>query len=90
MMIPDDPFNFNHAGAFSNFGDQEVRLRHLLQQNALPTVESGRHLLSVCPICKRPWYKAGSREYPRLTPEQLACLGVALHTDVNALLSERP
>ena len=85
MMIPDDPFNFNHAGAFSNFGDQEVRLRHLLRQNALPTVESGRHLIYVCPICKRPWYKAGRQEFPRLTSEQLAYLGSALHTDVNAL-----
>ncbi len=85
MMIPDDPFNFNHAGAFSNFGDQEVRLRHLLRQHALPTVESGRHLLYACPICKRPWYKGDSREYPRLTSEQLAFLGIALHTDVRAL-----
>src|SRR5712692_10149282 len=84
-MIPDDPFNFNHAGAFSNFGDQEVRLRHLLRQNALPTVESGRHLLFVCPICKHPWYKAGSCEFPRLTPEQLAFLGAALHVDIHAL-----
>jgi hypothetical protein len=84
-MIPDDPFNFNHAGAFSNFSDQEVRLRHLLRQHALPTVESGRHLLFVCPICKHPWYKAGSCEFPRLTPEQLAYLGATLHTDVNAL-----
>jgi hypothetical protein len=84
-MIPDDPFNFNHAGAFSNFGDQEVSLRHLLRQHALPTVESGRHLLYVCPICKRPWYKAGRQEFPRLTPEQLALLGAALHTDVNVL-----
>jgi hypothetical protein len=84
-MIPDDPFNFNYAGAFSNFGNQEVRLRHLLRQHALPTVESGRHLLYVCPICKRPWYKGARQEYPRLTPEQLAHLGAALHTDVHAL-----
>jgi len=85
MMIPDDPFNFNHADACSNFGEHEVRLRHLLWQHALPTVESGRHLLYACPICKHPWYKAGSCEFPRLTPEQLAFLGVALHTDVHAL-----
>ncbi len=85
MMIPDEPFNFNHAGAFSNFGDQEVRLRHLLRQHALPTVESGSHLLYACPICKHPWYKADSCEYPRLTLEQLAFLGAALHTDVHAL-----
>jgi hypothetical protein len=85
MMIPDDPFNFNHAGAFSNFGDQEVRLRHLLRQDALPTVESGRHLLYGCPVCKHPWYKAGRSEHPRLTPEQLAFLGTALHVDIHAL-----
>jgi len=84
-MIPDDPFNFNHAGPFSNFDDQEVRLCHLLLQHALPTVESGRHLLYACPICKRPWYKGARQEHPRLTPEQLAYLGAALHTDVNAL-----
>jgi len=85
MMIPDEPFNFNHAGACNNFGDQEVRLRHLLRQHALPTVESGRQLLYACPICKRPWYKGARQEYPRLTSEQLAFLGAALHTDVRAL-----
>jgi hypothetical protein len=85
MMIPDDPFNFNHAGAFSNFDDQEVRSCHLFLQDVLPTPEGGRHLLYVCPICQRPWYKAGSCEYPRLTPEQLAFLGAALHTDVHTL-----
>jgi hypothetical protein len=85
MMIPDDPFNFNHFGAFSNFDDHEVRLCHLFQQDAMPTLEASRHLLLVCPVCKRPWYKAGQREYPRLTPEQLALLGAALQVDIEAL-----
>jgi hypothetical protein len=85
MMIPDDTFFFNHHGAQRNFDDHEVRLRHLLGQVAMPTPEGVRHLLSVCPICKRPWYKAGRHEYPRLTPEQLAFLGATLHTDVHAL-----
>src|SRR6266702_2516341 len=84
-MIPDDTFIFNHAGARSNFDDHEVRLRHLLGQDAMPTSEGDRHLLYGCPVCKRPWYKAGKHEYPRLTAEQLAYLGAALHTDVNAL-----
>jgi len=84
-MIPDEPFNFNHYGALSNFDNHEARLRHLFQQGAMPTLEDSRHLLSVCPVCKRLWYKAGSCEYPRLTPEQLAYLGAALHTDVHAL-----
>ncbi len=84
-MIPDDPFIFNHYGALSNFDDHEVRLRHLLQQVALPTLEDSRHLLSVCPVCKHPWYKAGTDEYPRLTLEQLASLGATLHTDIHSL-----
>jgi len=60
-------------------------VRHLLRQDATPTSDGGRHLLSVCPICKHPWYKAGRHEYPRLTPEQLSFLGVALHVDIHAL-----
>ena len=84
-MIPDDPFIFNGYSALSNFDNHEARLRHLFQQGAMPTLGSDRHLLSVCPICKRPWYKMGSCEYPRLTLEQLAFLGTALHTDVHAL-----
>ena len=47
-MIPDDTIIFNHCGALSNFDDHEARLRHLLQQDALPTLEDGRHLLLVC------------------------------------------
>jgi hypothetical protein len=84
-MIPDDTFNFNSYGALGNFDDHEVRLRHLLQQDATLALESGRHQLSVCPVCKHPWYKVGRREYTRLTPEQLAFLGAALHVDINAL-----
>jgi hypothetical protein len=84
-MIPDEPFNFNHYCALSNLGAHEARLRHLFQQGPMPTLEGSRHLLYVCPICKRPWYKGARQEYPRLTPEQLAYLGAALHTDVHAL-----
>jgi hypothetical protein len=84
-MIPDDTFFFNHQGAQSNFDIDEARLRHLFQQDAMPTSEGGSHLLYGCPICKRPWYKADKQEYPCLTVEQLAFLGAALHTDVNAL-----
>jgi hypothetical protein len=84
-MIPDDSFIFNQHGALGNFGHHEARLRHLFQQGAMPTLEDGGHLLSVCPVCKHPWYKWGRHEYPRLTREQLAFIGAALHTDVNAL-----
>ena len=49
------------------------------------TSEGGRHLLYGCPVCKRPWYKAGRREYPRLTQEQLAYLDTVLHADIHAL-----
>src|SRR5258707_14619322 len=86
MMIPDDSFNFNHFGAHTNFDDHEVCLRHqLIQQNAMPMLASSRHLLLVCPVCKRPWYKAGSQDHPRLTPEQLVLLGAALQVDIQAL-----
>ncbi len=84
-MIPDDPFIFNGYGALTNLDDHEVRLHHLLGQDAIPTPQDGRHLLFVCPICKRPWYKGARQEHPRLTPEQLAFLGTALHTDIHAL-----
>ncbi len=84
-MIPDDPFIFNHHSALRNFDDHEVRLRHLQQQVAMPTLEDNRHLLSVCPVCKHPWYKTGRHEYPRLTVEQLVFLGAALHVDISAL-----
>ena len=47
-MIPDDTFIFNHCGVPSNFNDHEVCLRHLLQQDALPTLKDSRHQLSVC------------------------------------------
>ena len=84
-MIPEESFHFNHLSASGHFDDHRVRLRHLLQQNTLPMLEVGRHLLFVCPVCKHPWYKAGRHEYPRLTPEQLASLGVALRVDTQAL-----
>lgn len=84
-MIPEESFHFNHLSASSHFDDHRVRLRHLLQQNTPPALETGRHLLFVCPVCKHPWYKAGRHEYPRLTPEQLASLGAALRVDTQAL-----
>src|SRR5260221_2088034 len=84
-MIPDQPFNFNHFGAGGNFDDQEVHLRHLLPQNDTLRQEASRHLLSVCPVCKQPWYKAGWSEFPRLMPEQLVLLGALLQVDIYAL-----
>jgi len=84
-MIPDEPFNFNHFGAPSNFDNQEIRVRHLLQQDAMLTLKIGRHLLFVCPVCKYPWFKADRLEYPRLMPEQLVSLGTALQVDIQAL-----
>lgn len=47
-MIPDDTIIFNYYGALNKFDDHEVCLRHLLQQDVMPTIEAGRHLLSVC------------------------------------------
>jgi hypothetical protein len=84
-MIPDQPFNFNHFGAPNTFNTQEVHVRHLLSQDATLTREVGRHLLSLCPVCKQPWYKADRSEYPRLTPEQLLFLGALLQVDLQAL-----
>jgi len=84
-MIPDNTWIFNSPVVPRNFDDQETRLHHRLGQDAVPTLEGGRHLLYACPACRRPWYKAGRREYPRLTAEQLAHLGAALHADVTAL-----
>jgi len=46
-MIPDSTFIFNGYGALSTFDDHELRLRHLLQQDALPTLKDSRPLLSV-------------------------------------------
>lgn len=85
FMIPDDTFIFNCPGVFKNFDDHEVRLRHLLKQDAIPSPRGGRHLLYVCPVCKHPWYKAGKHEYPRLTHEQLTFLSAILHADIRAL-----
>lgn len=85
IMIPDDFFDGNPCGAPYRFDDHEMRLRHLLSQDAPPASGGSRHLLLVCPICTRPWYKAGRSEYPRLTPEQLIFLSAALHVDLGAL-----
>ncbi len=84
-MIPDDTIIFNDYGPRINFDDHEVRLRHWLRQDALTATGGGRHLLYSCPVCKHPWYKAGQREYPRLTPEQLTLLGTLWHADIHAL-----
>jgi hypothetical protein len=84
-MIPDNTFIFNHYGTQRNFDDHEARLRHLLRQDALLTLDGGRHLLYACPVCLQPWYKAGRHEYTCLTAEQLACLGASLHADITAL-----
>ena len=46
-MIPDNTIIFNHCGAPRNFDDHELRLRHLLQQDALPTLKDSMPLLSV-------------------------------------------
>lgn len=84
-MIPDDATIFNTTNAVpTHFDDHEARLRAHLGQDAVPTA-GGRHLLYYCPICKRPWYKAGRSEYPRLPSEQLAQLGEALHADISML-----
>ena len=84
-MIPDNTFIFKQYGVPRNFDDHAVRLRQLLQQDAMPMLESSGHLLAVCPVCKHPWYKAGSQEYPRLTSQQLALLGATLHIDIHLL-----
>ena len=49
-MIPDDTIIFNGYGAPRNFDDHEAHVRHLLQQDALPTLKDRRHLLSVCEV----------------------------------------
>jgi len=84
-MIPDDTTIFNGSGARRYFDDHEVRLRQVLGQDALRATGGGRHLLYGCPVCKRPWFKSSRREYPRLTLEQLAHLGLVLHADIQAL-----
>ena len=81
-MIPDDTRIFNLCCFPRYFDDQETRLRHRFGQDVVPTLDGGRHVLYTCPACRRPWYKAGRSEYPRLTVEQLAHLGAALHADV--------
>ncbi len=80
-MIADNSSFFNTLPLVTtpkHFDDYEARLHHRLGQQAIPTL-GGRHLLYFCPVCKRPWYRAGKREYPRLTHEQLVNLQDALH-----------
>ena len=84
-MIPDDSPLFNSYTLPKHFDDSEARLRCHLGQDAVPTLAGGRHLLYVCPVCKRPWYKAGRREYPRLTEEQLTHLGATFHADTQSM-----
>lgn len=84
-MIPEDTRNFNPPFIPLYFDDHETRLRYRFGQDAVPTLDGGRHLLYTCPVCRHSWYKAGRREYPRLTAEQLAHLGATLHADVTAL-----
>jgi hypothetical protein len=47
-MIPENTFIFNDYGIPRNFADHEALVRHLLQQDALPTLKDGRHPLSFC------------------------------------------
>lgn len=82
-MIPDDLQIFNPHVVPRHFDDHETRLRCRFGQDATPTLDGGRHLLYACPVCKRPWYKAGRREYVRLTSEQLCHLGAILHADIS-------
>lgn len=85
-MIPDNTNIFNTHFIPKNFDDHEMRMRSWLGQDAAPTI-GGRHLLYSCPVCKRPWYKAGKCEYPRITNEQLGQLGETLHADTSLLCS---
>ena len=83
-MIPEDTTIFNGNSGQRYYDDPEVRLRQILGQDALPATGGGRHLLYGCPVCKRPWFKSGRSDYPRLTPEQLESLGMMLHADIQA------
>ncbi len=47
-MIPNFTFIFNQYGALGAFDDHEVRLHHLLQQDALPKLREGKHLFTIC------------------------------------------
>ncbi len=82
-MIPDNTFIFKQFGVPRNFDDHSVRLRQHIQQDTMPMLEKGRHLLFVCPVCLLPWYKAGRQEFPRLSPEQLALLGETKHIEIH-------
>ena len=84
-MIPDNTFIFKQFGVSRNFDDHAVRLRQYVQQNTMPMLINGSHLLFVCPVCLLPWYKAGGQEFPRLSPEQLALLGETKHIEIHQL-----
>jgi hypothetical protein len=84
-MIPDSFPQFNCHSVPQHFDDAEARLRCHLQQDAVPTLAGGRHVLYVCPVCLHPFYAVGRRAYPRLTEEQLIHLGSTFHVDVHAL-----
>ena len=84
-MLQEEQPHFNPFAVSGHFDDAEARLRYRLGQDAVPTLEGGRHLLYICPICKRPWYQAGRRAYPRLTAEQLTHLAATFHADVQAI-----
>jgi hypothetical protein len=84
-MPSDCPQRIHTPFVPERFDDPETRLRYRLGQDAVPTLEGGRHLLYNCPVCKRTWYQAGRREYCRLTAEQLAHLGATFHANVQAL-----
>ncbi len=82
-MIPDNTFFFKQFRVPRNFDDHAVRLRQYVQQDTMPMLVNGRHLLFVCPVCLLPWYKAGRQEFPRLSPEQLALLGETKHAEIH-------
>ena len=84
-MIPENGFPYNAFALSRHFDDPEARLRAYLRQDAVPTLNGGRHLLYVCPVCHHPFYVAGRRAYPRLTKKQLAHLGRTFHADVQSL-----
>jgi hypothetical protein len=84
-MIPDNTFIFKQYGVPRNFDDHTVRLHQHVQQDTMPMLVNGRHLLFVCPVCLLPWYKTGRQEFPRLSPEQLALLGETMHIEIHQL-----
>ena len=53
-MIPDDTFIFNGYSTRRYFDDHEVRLRHVLGQDAVRATGGGRHLLSAARSANTP------------------------------------